>query len=285
MTYYHDKSLLGLSATGFHKIAYREWGAGPRTIICVHGLTRNGHDFDRLASDLADTLRARVIAVDVVGRGRSGRLANPDHYGYPQYLADMAAVIARAGVENVDWIGTSMGGLIGMMLAAQPNSPIRRLVINDIGPFVPKAALQRIGDYVGQDPVFADLAAAEAYFRENYIGFGHLTAEQWLHMAQHSTDAQPDGTRRLAYDPGIARIFKTSPIGDVDLWGLWQAIRQPTLVIRGALSDLLLEDTAARMTRDGPKAQLYTVPDAGHAPALMAADQIAVIRDFLSRHD
>ncbi|SNS36941.1 MULTISPECIES: alpha/beta fold hydrolase [unclassified Azospirillum] len=285
MTYYHDKNLLGLSATGFHKIAYREWGAGPRTIVCVHGLTRNGRDFDRLAADLADTLKARVICPDVVGRGQSGRLVNPDHYGYPQYLADMAALIARLEVEHVDWIGTSMGGLIGMMLAAQPNSPIRRLVINDIGPFVPKAALERIGDYVGQDPVFADLTAAEQYFRDHYAGFGQLTAEQWLHMAQHSTDRQDDGSYRLAYDPGIARIFKIAPIGDVDLWALWQVIRQPTLVIRGALSDLLLAETAERMTAEGPKAQLYTVPDAGHAPALMAPDQIAVIRDFLSRHD
>lgn len=282
MSRFVEKSCQGLSATGFHRIAYREWGSGQRTIVCVHGLTRNGRDFDMLAADLADRLNARVICPDVVGRGRSGRLTNPDHYGYPQYLADMAVLLARLDVEQVDWVGTSMGGLIGMMLAAQPNSPLRRLVINDVGPFVPKVALERIGDYVGLDPVFADLAAVEAYMRSHYAGFGALTDAQWRHMAETSADAQADGRYRLAYDPGIARIFKTSAIGDVDLWPLWSLIRQPTLVVRGAKSDLLLADTAERMTQEGPRACLYLVPDAGHAPALMADDQIAAVRDFLA---
>lgn len=282
MSRFVEKSCQGLSATGFHRIAYREWGSGQRTVVCVHGLTRNGRDFDMLAADLADRLNARVICPDVVGRGRSGRLANPDHYGYPQYLADMAVLLARLDVEQVDWVGTSMGGLIGMMLAAQPNSPLRRLVINDVGPFVPKVALERIGDYVGLDPVFPDLAAVEAYMRSHYAGFGALTDAQWRHMAETSADAQADGRYRLAYDPGIARIFKTSAIGDVDLWPLWSLIRQPTLVVRGAKSDLLLADTAERMTQEGPRARLYLVPDAGHAPALMADDQIAAVRDFLA---
>lgn len=282
MSRFVEKSCQGLSATGFHRIAYREWGSGQRTVVCVHGLTRNGRDFDMLAADLADRLNVRVICPDVVGRGRSGRLANPDHYGYPQYLADMAVLLARLDVEQVDWVGTSMGGLIGMMLAAQPNSPLRRLVINDVGPFVPKVALERIGDYVGLDPVFPDLAAVEAYMRSHYAGFGVLTDAQWRHMAETSADAQADGRYRLAYDPGIARIFKTSAIGDVDLWPLWSLIRQPTLVVRGAKSDLLLADTAERMTQEGPRARLYLVPDAGHAPALMADDQIAAVRDFLA---
>ncbi len=282
MSFFVDKSCQGLSATGFHRIAYREWGSGPRTIICVHGLTRNGRDFDMLAADLAERLDARVICPDVVGRGRSGRLANPDHYGYSQYLADMAVLLARLDVEQVDWVGTSMGGLIGMMLAAQPNSPLRRLVVNDVGPFVPKVALERIGDYVGLDPVFPDLAAVETYMRSHYAGFGALTDPQWRHMAETSADRQADGCYRLAYDPGISRIFKTSAIGDVDLWPLWSLIRQPTLVVRGAKSDLLMADTAERMTKEGPRARLYLVPDAGHAPALMAEDQIAAVRDFLA---
>lgn len=282
MSFFVDKSCQGLSATGFHRIAYREWGSGPRTIICVHGLTRNGRDFDMLAADLAERLDARVICPDVVGRGRSGRLANPDHYGYSQYLADMAVLLARLDVEQVDWVGTSMGGLIGMMLAAQPNSPLRRLVVNDVGPFVPKVALERIGDYVGLDPVFPDLAAVETYMRSHYAGFGALTDTQWRHMAETSADRQADGCYRLAYDPGISRIFKTSAIGDVDLWPLWSLIRQPTLVVRGARSDLLMADTAERMTKEGPRARLYLVPDAGHAPALMAEDQIAAVRDFLA---
>lgn len=282
MTRFVDQFCQGLSATGFHRIAYREWGTGPRTIVCVHGLTRNGRDFDLLAVDLADRLNARVICPDVVGRGNSGRLANPDHYGYPQYLADMTVLLARLNVEQVDWVGTSMGGLIGMMLAAQPGSPIARLVINDIGPFVPQAALERIGDYVGLDPFFADLDAVETYVRRQYAGFGALTDTQWRRMAETSTRRQSDGGYRLAYDPGINRIFKTSAMTDIDLWPLWSMIRQPVLAIRGALSDLLLADVAQRMCLEGPKAKLYVVSDAGHAPALMDANQIAVIRDFLA---
>ncbi|MFV3130177.1 alpha/beta fold hydrolase [Niveispirillum sp. KHB5.9] len=282
MSSFVDKSCQGLSATGFHRIAYREWGTGPRAIVCVHGLTRNGRDFDVLAADLADSLNARIICPDVVGRGRSGRLANPDNYSYAQYLADMAVLLARLDVEQVDWVGTSMGGLIGMMLAAQPNSPIRRLVINDVGPFIPQRALERIGDYVGLDPVFADVPAVETYLRKRYEGFGALTDPQWRRMAEASSDAQPDGSYRLAFDPGISRIFRTSAITDLDLWPLWSMIRQPVLVVRGARSDLLLAETAERMTREGPRASLYLVPDAGHAPALMAADQIAAVRGFLT---
>ncbi|MFV3076146.1 alpha/beta fold hydrolase [Niveispirillum fermenti] len=284
MTSFVDKSCQGLSATGFHRIAYREWGTGARTIVCVHGLTRNGRDFDILAADLADRLGARVVCPDIVGRGGSGRLANPDNYGYPQYLADMAVLLARLDTEQVDWVGTSMGGLIGMMLAAQPNSPIGRLVINDVGPFIPRQALERIGDYVGQDPFFADMDGVEAYFRSHYAGFGALTDAQWRRMAETSSDAQPGGGFRLAYDPDIARIFKNSAVTDVDLWPVWAAIRQPVLVVRGAQSDLLLADTAERMTKEGPRASLYLVPDAGHAPALLADDQVTAVRNFLA-HD
>lgn len=282
MSSFVDKFCQGLSATGFHRIAYREWGRGPRAVVCVHGLTRNGRDFDVLAADLADSMGVRVICPDIVGRGRSGRLGNPDNYGYPQYLADMAVLLARLDVEQVDWVGTSMGGLIGMMLAAQPHSPIRRMVINDVGPFIPQQALQRIGDYVGLDPFFADLGAVEAYLRNRYAGFGALTDAQWRHMAENSSDAQPGGGFRLAFDPGISRIFRTSAITDLDLWPLWSMIRQPVLVIRGAQSDLLLAETAERMTREGPRASLYLVPDAAHAPALMAADQVTAVRDFLT---
>ncbi|HYC05483.1 MAG TPA: alpha/beta hydrolase [Azospirillaceae bacterium] len=278
-----ERSFLGLSATGFHRIAYTEWGTGPRTVVCVHGLTRNGRDFDLLAEHLAGALGVRVACPDVVGRGRSDRLANPDLYGYPQYLADMAGLLARLDVESVDWVGTSMGGLIGMLLAAQPNSPIRRLVINDVGPFVPKAALERLALYVGKDPVYASLDEVVLSMRTNYEGFGKLTDEQWLHLATHSTVRQPDGSYRLAYDPGIARIFSTAPIGDVDFWPVWNAIRCPVLLIRGGASDLLLPETAERMCKEGPKATLVTVPDTGHAPALMEASQIAAVADFL-RH-
>lgn len=277
-----ERCYLGLSPAGFHKVAYTQWGRedAARTVVCVHGLTRNGRDFDALALDLAAD--RRVACPDVVGRGKSDWLVNPALYGYPQYCADMAALIARLGVESVDWVGTSMGGLIGMMLAAQPNSPIRRLVVNDVGPFVAKAGLERIADYVGKDPVFDDIAGVEAYLRFVLMGFGNLPGEAWRHMAEHGARRLPDGRYGLAYDPGIAAAFKGAPIGDVDLWAIWDRIRCPVLVLRGADSDLLLPETAEEMTRRGPGARVVEIPHTAHAPALMSEDQIALVRGFLT---
>ena len=278
--------VLGLSAGGFHRIAFHDWGperdgegmVSGRPVLCLHGLTRNGRDFDALAAALAATGR-RAVAPDVVGRGRSDWLADPAGYGYPQYLADMAPIIARLDAATVDWVGTSMGGLIGMMLAAQPNSPIARLVINDVGPFIPKAAIERIGTYVGQAPHFADLEALEAYLRRVHAPFGPLSDAQWRHLATHS--ARPDGEGfRLAYDPGIAEAFKAA-LDDVDLWSLWDRIAVPVLVLRGAQSDLLSPETAAEMAARGPKAQVVEISGCGHAPMLMDPAQIAIVRDWL----
>ncbi|CAK0766765.1 Alpha/beta hydrolase [uncultured Gammaproteobacteria bacterium] len=283
-----EHSFQGLSAVGFHRVVYSQWagddpsaGAGRRTVVCVHGLTRNGGDFDVLAAALAEG-GARVVCPDVVGRGRSEWLAIADLYGYPQYLADMVALLARLDGTSVDWVGTSMGGVIGMLLASKPNSPIRRLVINDIGPFVPKAALDRIGDYVGADPVFEDLRAVEAYLRFVYLSFGELTDQQWRLMAEHSARLRPDGRYGLAYDPGIGKIFKSQPMTDVDLWPVWETIRCPVLVLRGALSDLLTVETACGMAERGPRARVVEIPGAGHAPSLMSDDQVALVRDFLT---
>ncbi|MCW2247048.1 pimeloyl-ACP methyl ester carboxylesterase [Azospirillum fermentarium] len=276
-----QRTVACLSPAGFHPMAYTQWGreGAERTVVCVHGLTRNGRDFDHLA--LALSGGCRVACPDVVGRGRSGWLAEPALYGYPQYVADMAVLLARLNVDTVDWVGTSMGGLIGMMVAAQPGSPIRRLVINDVGPFVAQEGLQRIADYVGKDPVFEDMAAVEAYLRFVLMGFGRLTDRQWRHMAETSARRLPDGRFGLAYDPGIAAVFKAQPIGPVDLWHLWDRITCPVLVIRGAKSDILTAETAEEMTRRGPKARLVTFAGAGHAPALMDEEQIAAVRAFL----
>lgn len=280
-----ERAFYGLSAAGFHRIAYTEWGDGPHTVICVHGLTRNGRDFDQLAYTLAES-GYRVLCPDVVGRGRSDRLSNPDFYTYPQYLADMTALLARADVESVDWVGTSMGGLIGMLLAAQPQSPIRRLVINDVGPFVPKTALQRIGAYVGTDPVFEDVKAVEGYFQTVYQSFGQLTAQQWRHLAEHSVIERPDGRLGLAFDPGISKPLRAANLADVDLWASWDAVRAPVLVLRGAESDLLLPETAAAMCTRGPDTTLIEIPGAGHAPSLMQPKEIALIHNFLcTPHD
>ncbi len=273
----------GLGPHGFHSVAYTEWRAAQaeRTVVCVHGLSRNGRDFDSLAAALAG--ERRVACPDIVGRGQSDWLAVAADYGYPQYCADMAALIARLGVEEVDWVGTSMGGLIGMMLAAQPKSPVRRLVMNDIGPFVPKAALQRIGGYVGKDPRFATVDALEAYLREIYAGFGPLADDHWRHLAEIS--ARPvGGGFGLAYDPAIGLPFEDpEAIEDVDLWALWDAITCPVLLLRGAESDILLAETADEMTARGPKATLHTIAGVGHAPALMDGAQIEVVRDWLLR--
>lgn len=276
-----ERSLLGLSAAGCHRLAYAEWGAAgtARTLVCVHGLTRNGRDFDALAGSMASA-GWRVACPDVVGRGGSDWLADPAGYGPPQYLADLTALIARLDVERISWVGTSMGGILGMLLAAQPGNPIERLVINDVGPLVPKAALERIAEYLGKAPRFADRAAAEAFIREVHAPFGRLSDAEWAHLTEHAIKPEGDGFV-LRYDPEIRRSFGEPPFEDVDLWAVWDAIACPTLVLRGAESDLLLPETAAEMTRRGPCAELVELAGCGHAPALMAADQIAVVRAFL----
>jgi pimeloyl-ACP methyl ester carboxylesterase len=222
-----------------------------------------------------------VICPDIVGRGGSDWLRDAVHYGYPQYCADMNALIARLDVAQLDWVGTSMGGLIGMTLAAQAGTPIRKLVINDVGPFVPKAALARIADYVGLDNRFSSLAAVETHLRKVLAPFGPLSDAQWQHLIAFGHRLRPDGTFGLAYDPGIAVNVK-SGVQDWDLWPLWDRIKSPTLVLRGALSDLLLATTATEMTERGPKAQVVTWDGIGHAPALMAPEQIACVQAWLT---
>ncbi len=280
----HEKSYLSLNATGFHRVAYTEWGraGGNRTLVCVHGLTRVGRDFDAFADVLSADFR--VACPDVVGRGRSDWLADKSAYSYPQYLADMTALIARLDVEAVDWIGTSMGGLIGMLMAATPGSPIRRLVINDVGPFVPKAALQRIATYVGTGSGFADTDAVEAYLRDIHAPFGALTDAQWGHLAEHSVRKAQAGGVALHYDSGIAEAFRATPveeIQDLDLWAVWDKIECPVLVLRGAQSDLLLAETASEMAQRGPKAKVVEFEACGHAPMLMDPGQIAPVREWL----
>ena len=284
LTTIERRAYRGLSAAGFHRISYVVHGAvdaaaARRTVVCVHGLTRNGRDFDALAAAMGASVR--TVCPDVVGRGRSDWLADPASYGYPQYLADLTALIARLDVERVDWIGTSMGGLLGMMMAGLPNNPIRRLVVNDVGPFIPAAALQRLAAYVGTDPTFDTVAALEAHLREVHAPFGPLTDTQWRHLADHGTRRRPDGSLGLAYDPGIALAFREQPIEDVDLWPVWDAVACPVLVLRGADSDLLSPDTAHQMTRRGPPADLVEFAGCGHAPALMAADQTELVREWL----
>jgi pimeloyl-ACP methyl ester carboxylesterase len=275
------RTLPFLLPQGFSDLAYAEWGPPDgRPVLCAHGLTRNCRDFDALAQALAARGR-RVVAVDFPGRGRSAWLADPAQYVYPTYLAALAALIARLDTPSVDWIGTSMGGLAGMMLAAQAGTPIARLVVNDVGPFIPKAALERIAGYVGETRHFASLQEVEAYLRRVAAPFGNLSDAQWRHLAEHGAIQDAEGWR-LHYDPAIAVPFHAAPATDVDLWPLWARIACPTLVIRGADSDLLLAETAELMAaRADGGVRLVTFPGCGHAPALMDAAQIAAVAAFL----
>lgn len=275
-------SIACLGRDGFHRMAYVAWGDGEaaHNVVCVHGLTRNGRDFDALATTLAES--RRVVCPDVVGRGQSDWLRDPHQYQTAQYVADMAALIARMDVGWVDWVGTSMGGLIGMALAAQPGSPIRKLVLNDVGPFIPKAALERIAAYCGKAPPFRDGAALEAYLRQVHASFGPLTDDQWQHLAAHGGQRTEAGIA-LAYDPGIAVPFEAvDPMTDIDLWSLWDLIRCPVLVLRGETSDLLSQETAAEMAARGPKATIVEITGCGHAPALMDPEQIKIVDDWLT---
>jgi pimeloyl-ACP methyl ester carboxylesterase len=274
-----------VSPAGLHSMAYTEWGAAdnPRVLVCVHGLTRLGRDFDRLARAMSSEYR--VVCPDVVGRGRSGRLRDPTHYVVPQYVADMVTLIARLNVEQVDWVGTSMGGLIGIGLAGQVDAPIRKLVINDVGPRLDAAAISRIGDYVGTTISFSDVEQAIDYISTIAAPFGLTRREDWRELVEPGL--KREGERwTLHYDPQIAVPFKaTTPESsrrdEAALWSLYDNIRCPTLVMRGANSDLLSRETMHQMARCGPKAQTMEIPGVGHAPTLMLDNEIAVVRDFL----
>ncbi len=266
-----------LLANRFHRLAFTAWGdPHAQPVLCVHGLTRNGRDFDALAAALQD--RFYLICPDLPGRGASDWLPDPALYQPPTYVLALAHLLAFIG-RPVHWVGTSLGGICGMIAAATPGHPIQRLVLNDIGPFIPKAALARIRDYVGAAPSFDGIDQAERYLRTVHASFGALTDAQWRHMAGTSTRALPDGTLALHYDPAIAAPLQATEPQDADMWPLWDAISVPTLVLRGAESDLLMADTLNRM---GGKAQTHTVPNCGHAPALMDDGTIGTIKTFLS---
>ena len=270
------------SPRGLHRVAYREWGDSrdPRVLVCVHGLTRCARDFDALARALSG--RYRVVCPDVAGRGDSEWLADPMLYQLPQYVSDMVTLVARLDVEQVDWLGTSMGGLIGMALAAQPGTPVARLVVNDAGPVIAKASLERLAAYVGMAPAFPDIATAEQYVRAVSAPFGPHSDAEWRFLTEVVVRKNPDGTLRLHYDPKLAEPFrKLMPEKDMELWPMWDAIRCPTLVLRGAQSDLLTRETCEQMHGRGPKAKVVEIAGVGHAPTLMHADQVGIVEKFL----
>jgi len=277
-----------LGAAGSHRMAWTEWGDAhnPRVLICVHGLTRQGRDFDTLAQALAD--HYRVVCVDVAGRGRSDWLADPQAYAVPQYASDLLTLLGQLrseGAQAVDWVGTSMGGLIGMAVAAQPQAGIRRLVLNDVGPVIEPTAVARIANYVGQPAHWPTLAAAADALWAISQGFGPHTREQWLALTRPQLVADGAGYKPH-YDPAIGAAFRgvtpeLAAAGEALLWHLYDAITCPTLLLRGALSDLLSPATAQAMTQRGPRAQLHEVAGVGHAPMLVQPDQVAVVSTFL----
>lgn len=277
------------SPAGTHTMAYVEWGdpGNPRVLLCVHGLTRCGRDFDFLARLLAADYR--VVCPDVAGRGRSDWLTDKSLYDIPQYVDDMRALLAHVGVADVHWLGTSMGGLIGMALAAREDSPIARLVLNDVGPVLAAVSIERIGRYLGQAPRFADFAQAEAFVRFVSAPFGNLDDAQWRHLTEHVVRRADDGQWQFHYDPDIAVPFRTAMQAhgeadagqDVMLWPLYDAIRCPTLVVRGELSDLLTRATVKEMAERGPRARSVEIAGVGHAPMFMDEAQVSVVREFL----
>lgn len=277
--------VLCLSPSGLHRMAYWEWGdpANPRVLLCVHGLTRTGRDFDQVARRLAK--HYRVVCPDVVGRGASDWLQNPAGYTIAQYVADMVTLVARLNPAVLHWFGTSMGGLIGLAFTSLPGAPVSRLVLNDIGPRLDVAALQRIGTYLGQPISFDSVDAGVAYIQQVSQSFGAHTDAQWREFAQY-TLREVEGRWRFHYDPEIAMVFKqTTPemvmLGEQALWSAYDAIACPTLLVRGADSDLLSAETAREMTMRGPRARLLEFPDIGHAPSFLHEAQIDRLEAFL----
>ncbi|MDF2964916.1 MAG: hypothetical protein K0Q51_304 [Rickettsiaceae bacterium] len=270
-----------------HKISYAEWGDpnNEDVVICVHGLTRNGRDFDKLAASLCQ--RFRVISIDVVGRGQSEWFENKFHYNYDTYIKDILSFIEGLNLKNFHFIGTSMGGIIGFVMAAKYGSKFKSLVLNDIGPFIPGKSLARIAKYVGQQPIFDNFELAKAHFKIILSPFGIKDEEDWTKITKYGTFLTPDGKYKLAYDPGIVHGMNITPhnVRDVNLWNIWHNVSCPTLIIRGERSDILTQETAEEMLKQKKTIKLYTVPEVGHAPALMDVAQIKEIEKWLIEND
>jgi pimeloyl-ACP methyl ester carboxylesterase len=277
-----------ISPAGLHTMSYKEWGdpQNAKVLICVHGVTRVADDFDMLAQALETEYR--IICPDVVGRGQSGRLPNPQLYQIPQYVSDMVTLLARANADTVDWFGTSMGGLIGMVLASIKNSPLRKLVLNDVGPSLNFDGLKRIGDSIAQDVRFDTFEEAERFIREVSISFGSHSEAEWHKIARDVLKQDADGKWVRHYDlslaiPVQATTAEVAAIGEKMLWAAYDAITCETLLVRGAQSDLLSKATAAQMQERGPRAEVVEIEGVGHAPTFVQQDQIAIVKEFLLR--
>jgi pimeloyl-ACP methyl ester carboxylesterase len=278
---------------GPRRMAYWQWGAADaaHTVVCVHGLSRQGRDFDVLAQALVarSPQPIRVVCPDVAGRGHSDWLQDPAAYGVPTYVADMFALLAHLKPGTLDWVGTSMGGLIGLAVTAHAPAmglAVRKLVLNDVGPVIEWSSLQRIGTYLGRSVSFANLQQAADAMWAISSSFGPHTQAQWLELSRHMVKTLPDGTVGLHYDPAIAIPFravtqKLAAAGQAQLWQMYDSITADTLLLRGAESDLLSPETAQAMTQRGPQAHLVEFAGVGHAPTLIAQDQQDAVTSFL----
>jgi len=274
------------NADGSHRMAYHAWGnpSNPKVLLCVHGLTRRGSDFNTLAKAMSNDYY--VVCPDVVGRGNSDRLQNPMMYAVPQYVADMASLVKQLGVAQVDWFGTSMGGLIGMVYASMPNSPIRRMLINDVGPRIELEAIKRLGAYVGQPFSFVNRADALERLNSICATFGEHTSEEW-EIYNGPMLIQKNGLWEMHYDPDISVPFASinsimANAGEMAMWHVFKQIHIPILIVRGGNSDLLSAKTVAEMCKVNPYARSIEIPNVGHAPAFMKAEQIALAKEFFS---
>lgn len=275
-----EHQFLSMNSNGSHRLAYTEWGdeRNQEVLICSHGLTLNGRYFDWFAKAAQD--QYRVICPDTVGRGNSDWI-DPSLYWFEQYTADAVALLSRLEAPSVNWIGTSNGGLTGIALAAMESQPIKRLVLNDIGPFVPNEIIKAIADYIGKDERFDTHEEVEAQLRKLYPAFGELTKEQWGYLARVGSQMTSDGNMRLAYDPGVRQNYR-SATDDLNIWDAWEKIDIPILILRGSESILLTQPILAEMLERNPNAQSHVFEGIGHAPPLMASDQINVVLDFLA---
>ncbi len=290
---------LGLSEEGFHHIAYTEWGTPNPTltpILCLHGMTRNGRDFDKLAEYMS-YLGRHVFCPDIVGRGESSWLKNPLHYSFEQYMADMNAMIARIGAKQVDWIGTSLGGLIGMFLAAMPDTPIRRLVLNDVGAQIPSKGIMRLTQYAGKDPYFNSMEEAKNYYKKVMYDIGELSDADWQRITESSVRQDTSGRFVSKTDHGIMMSHAKSKVAwqalmhplkalegslfDMDWWRIWRKITCPVLIIHGEKSDILTPSIIQKMRVIHPVTEVVTIPNVGHAPALISDEQHEMIHNWL----
>jgi pimeloyl-ACP methyl ester carboxylesterase len=265
-----------------HNLHYVEWGPrkASRTIVCAHGYSGNARDFDVLAKVLAQD--ARVVCFDVAGRGESDWLPSALHYHFGQFVADIDSLLAHLEVDEVDWVGTSMGGLLGMLLASRTASPVRRLVMNDIGAFVPTDALQSIARNLQAPARFDSLAAVEAHLRHTHRDWGDISDAQYKALTKHHARRTEDGGFRLHYDPQITRLVQPFPLTPgVFFWDAWYRVKCPVLLIRGDHSGVFPVSVAETMREIKPLTELVEIPGAGHAPALMSPLETRIVREFL----